>query len=98
VDPPLPPNGGSLTVGYGSGGGTPKKYNLREGQDIDIGFMKLFLSDRYVDLSKIPQESPFSKKGHKRQSVDVEITDGRWATSLITIIQYRQGFRDNTLH
>ncbi|EIM91753.1 uncharacterized protein STEHIDRAFT_135948 [Stereum hirsutum FP-91666 SS1] len=58
-DPPLPPHGSSLAIGYGPAGAAPLKFFLREGQDIDNGHFKLFLTTEYVDLSMIPQNSPF---------------------------------------
>lgn len=57
-DPPLPANG-TLTPGYGSSGTPPHLYFLRLNQDLDIGYIKLFLNTRYVDLSHIEQKSPF---------------------------------------
>jgi hypothetical protein len=59
-DPPLLPKG-SLTIGYGSGGEPPHKFFLREGQDIDINFLKIFLSTKPTDLPNASQLSPFQK-------------------------------------
>jgi hypothetical protein len=93
VDPPLLPNG-SITVGYGSGGGAPFDYSLREGQDVDVGSLKLFISTEQVDLWVIPQQSPFDDetgtvstrldkpRGKKRP-------EGMWNSTLITIVQRR---------
>lgn len=59
ADAPLPPKG-TLEIGYGvSDGSTPFTYSLREGQDVDVGFMKIFLSTEQVDLSGLEQTSPF---------------------------------------
>ena len=58
VDPPLPPKG-SLTVGYGSGGEVPRIFKLGKNQNVEVGFLKLFLSTEYVDLSDIEQLTPF---------------------------------------
>ncbi|KAK0218645.1 caspase domain-containing protein [Armillaria fumosa] len=59
VDVSLPPRE-SLTIGYGASGTAPHIYTLREGQDVDVGFLKLFFSTEYMDLSGIVQESPFT--------------------------------------
>ncbi len=59
VDVSLPP-GESLTIGYGASGTVPHMYTLREGQDVDVGFLKLFISTEYMDLSGIVQGSPFN--------------------------------------
>jgi hypothetical protein len=58
IDPPLLPKS-SVTIGFGAGSGVPYCYSLRKNQDIDIGHLKLFLSTEYVDLSHVPQHSPF---------------------------------------
>ncbi|KAK0452860.1 uncharacterized protein EV420DRAFT_1273558 [Desarmillaria tabescens] len=66
VDTPLPP-GESLTFGYGTKDrDRPWSFGVTEGQDVDVGFLKLFFSTEYLDWSAIVQESPF--EGH-RQSV-----------------------------
>ncbi|KAK0438258.1 hypothetical protein EV421DRAFT_1906793 [Armillaria borealis] len=60
-DAPLSP-GESLTIGYGTrqvGAAGPSAFEVAEGQVVDVGFSKLFFSTEYLDLSAIPQESPF---------------------------------------
>lgn len=42
VDSPLTKNGGTLTIGYGCTGSSPRAYRLNDGQDVDIGFLKMF--------------------------------------------------------
>jgi hypothetical protein len=59
VDPSLPDKG-SITLGYGSGGGAPLDFTLAKGRDVEVGFLKLFLSTDHVDLSDIEQTSPFA--------------------------------------
>ena len=86
VDPPLLPNS-SLTIGYGAGGGVPYCYFLRENQDIDIGHLKLFLSTEYIDLSHVPQRSPFVP--HRDIGPVTDKTTSTWDTILIPIIQRR---------
>ncbi|SJL15635.1 uncharacterized protein ARMOST_19139 [Armillaria ostoyae] len=58
ADVSLPPQE-SLTIGYGASGTVPHMYTLREGQDVDVGFLKLFFSTEYMDLSGVVQGSPF---------------------------------------
>ena len=58
VDPPLAVEG-ILTVGYRSGGAKGFKFRLCDGQDVDVGFLKLFLTTDYIDYSKLSQTSPF---------------------------------------
>ena len=58
VEPPLKGKG-CLTVGYGDCGWVPQTFYVREGQKVDVGILKLFLSKKQVDLSHIAQPSPF---------------------------------------
>jgi hypothetical protein len=46
-------------VGYGDSGSIPHTFFLGEGQNIDVGILKLFLSRKRVDLSHVAQSSPF---------------------------------------
>ena len=62
VEPPLK-GGGRLTVGYGDSGWPPHTFYLREGQKVDVGILKLFLSRKEVNLSHVPQSSPFAPVG-----------------------------------
>jgi hypothetical protein len=66
LDAPLGPKG-CLTIGYGCGGSGPFRHFLRDGEDIAIGFLKLFLTTEPVDLSNIPQSSPFRQDGQTEQ-------------------------------
>ncbi|KAF8148655.1 hypothetical protein B0H34DRAFT_736447 [Crassisporium funariophilum] len=90
LDVPLKKEGGTLTVGYGLGGSPPFSYYLREGQDIDVGFLKVYASTKPVDLFMVPQQSPFetmhSRSGRpsKKEPIDV------WGTLLIPVVQRRR--------
>ncbi|TFY66007.1 hypothetical protein EVG20_g5083 [Dentipellis fragilis] len=86
VDAPLKAQQ-SLTIGYGAGGAAPYEYYLEDGQDIDVGFLKLFISTEPVDLSHVPQPSPFTDgRGGKPSTVKTEPV---WDTILVPIIQHR---------
>ncbi|KJA22181.1 hypothetical protein HYPSUDRAFT_41353 [Hypholoma sublateritium FD-334 SS-4] len=82
---PLGKNGGTLTIGYGSSRALPLSYYLRDGQNFDIGFLKIFLSIRPADLSTLPQPTPFerSRPFDKRPILNL------WGTILIPAIQRR---------
>ena len=58
VEPPLRGKG-YLPVGYGDSGSVPHEYYLRDGQNVDVGILKLFLSMKQVNLSHVAQPSPF---------------------------------------
>ncbi|KAF8968688.1 hypothetical protein BDZ97DRAFT_1754992 [Flammula alnicola] len=87
AEPPLPMNGGSLTIGYGAGGAAPFSYFLREGQDVDIGFMKVFLFSKPVDLSDVAQDTPFEEGRH--QKTWKKTVKPTWGTVTIPVIQRR---------
>jgi hypothetical protein len=84
LDPCIYPNGGFLTIGYGSGGAQPFAYGLSAEQDVDVGCVKIFLSTEKVDLSSIPQPSPFD--GDSRGPIPPKKKPG-WYTTLFTVVQ-----------
>ncbi|KDR74095.1 hypothetical protein GALMADRAFT_250859 [Galerina marginata CBS 339.88] len=87
LDVPLKANGGTLTIGYGSGGSSPFSYFLREDQNLDVGFLKLFISTKPIDLSNIPQTSAFEKT---RGEIDLsKKSEEVWGTILLPVIQRR---------
>lgn len=61
---PLPP-GQSLTIGYGDGGSSPFQFVVREGMDVEVGFLKLFVTTHPADFSHIPQRSPFAQQSDR---------------------------------
>ncbi len=77
-----------MTVGYGASGTVAKRYAPRPGQDVDVGFLKLFVTTKYVDLSGIVQKSPFGE-GHATYEAAVEIQH-QYYTMCVTIVQTRK--------
>ena len=93
LDVPLPAKTGkgepgSLTIGYGCGGAVPFSYFTREGQDLDVGFLKLFLTTEPVDYSNIPQFSPFSLDNRATREAKLK-PRLIWDTILIAVVQRR---------
>jgi len=91
VNAPLSPKS-HLTVGYGDGGVAPWQFLLRDGEDKDVGFFKLFLTTSPADLSSIPQDSPFMASSFSRygktatpERPETEL----WGSQLSTVIQLR---------
>jgi len=87
VRPPISPRG-SLTIGYGSGGSPPFNYFLREEQNIDVGFLKLFLTTEHVDFSNVPQLSPFNGDNRGGQIMQLKPIS-LWDSILVTVVQRR---------
>jgi hypothetical protein len=92
LDVPLPKKAnnvpGSLSIGYGSGGLTPFSYFIRDGQDTDVGFLKLFLTTEPVDYSNIPQTSPFNFRQRSNGNYKPK-PRLIWDTILVAIVQRR---------
>jgi hypothetical protein len=100
VVPPLRPKG-RLTIGYGSngsdkvhpGGSGPFVYECRPGQDVDVGFLKLFLSNQYIDLSTLLQGVTTAlDEGNIRGTKVVAPgpSDGIWVSMVVTVVQERK--------
>jgi hypothetical protein len=89
LDVPLPKRGGSLTIGYGSGGAAPFTFELRANQDVDVGFFKFLLTTQPVRYNNVPQPSPFtSKRGMFRSRRE---TLQLFATMILPVVQRRMG-------
>jgi len=92
LDVPLPRKiddvPGSLCIGYGSGGSVPFSFFMRDGQDVDVGFLKLFLTTEPVDYSNIPQTSPFhlDHRGNGTYKTKPRLI---WDTILVAVVQRR---------
>ncbi|EIM79947.1 uncharacterized protein STEHIDRAFT_163202 [Stereum hirsutum FP-91666 SS1] len=78
----------SLTIGYGAGGGNPRMYHVRQGRDVDVGFLKLFVSTQWVDYSHIKQNSPFD--GIAREDGRYVSINSPWDSTRVPIIQWRE--------
>ena len=85
-------------MGYGDSGSVPYAFFLREGQNVDVGTLKLFVSRRHVDLSDVAQSSPFagvSITGIRGRSTISAKEKGPtklrflWDTILVPVIQRR---------
>jgi hypothetical protein len=101
LDPPLCSDG-SLAIGYGAAGWAPISFYLPPGQDVDLGFLKIFLSTTPNDLSHIQQPSPPSPGPHtpghrKAMAVPLDMPTpspiqdptSSWGTIIIPIRQRR---------
>lgn len=90
---PLLPKTNSVSIGYGAGGAPPYTYDLLEGQNIDRGFYKLFLTTKYVDLSCITQGSPFERRAGRAPTLvpnwKEKLQRPKWDEITLTIVQRR---------
>ncbi|KAJ6464605.1 hypothetical protein DFH09DRAFT_1488908 [Mycena vulgaris] len=84
------------THGYGNSGAQPWSFEVRDGEEVEVGFIKVFLTQRPVDLRRIAQESVFVRKGGEgmrlgagRESVP-ELMMSEWRTKVETIVLTRR--------
>ena len=80
-------------MGYGDSGSVPQAFFLREGQEVDVGILKLFLSRKQVDLSDVAQSSPFNSIGARFTPPVKEKEPAKlrffWDTILVPVAQRR---------
>lgn len=90
VDDPLPPKS-KLTIGFGDGGASPWHFSLHDGEDVDVGFFKLFLTTAPANFAMIHQETPFVSAESARaiQAVKRYLQFNMWGTKLVTAVQRR---------
>ncbi|KAJ7027242.1 caspase domain-containing protein [Mycena alexandri] len=70
----------TVTVGYGAGGGYPIQFRLEEGKNRDTGFLKVFVSTKYVDMRHMEQES--AGEAPQRLTVVKGLETGIWGAWL----------------
>ncbi|KDQ52438.1 hypothetical protein JAAARDRAFT_73132 [Jaapia argillacea MUCL 33604] len=87
IDPPLQARD-SLAIGYGSGGSKPSTYTLRDGQEVDVGYLKFIFTTVPVDLSKVPQCSPFTHHRGPGEDDEKKVIEA-WSSILIPVVQHR---------
>ncbi|KAJ1301221.1 hypothetical protein OPQ81_003630 [Rhizoctonia solani] len=54
--------GGEMLTGDGADGGSPTRFNVSEGQGVELGYMKAFWSTQPLELDYITQGSAFDMK------------------------------------
>ena len=62
----------------------------QDGQRVDVGFLKLFLSTKPLNLSDMEQRSPFLppyKVGYRGGTKQPFEAIGSWSTTIVTLVQ-----------
>lgn len=85
---PLRKNGGALSIGYGDSGYPAVSFNIADGLDLEVCFLKVYLTTESVDLSYIKQDTPFVVSRHMVQHKPKP--KAAWADIVIPIIQHRE--------
>jgi hypothetical protein len=60
IDIPLSSHGGVLEIGFGTAGYAPQIFEITNGLNTEVEFLKIYLSTESVDLSYLEQLSPFN--------------------------------------
>ncbi|KAG9089724.1 hypothetical protein FRC06_001415 [Ceratobasidium sp. 370] len=81
-----------LSIGYGSSCLGPSAFFLEDGQTLDVGIIKLFVTTSPISFGLIEQESPFDEdgRGNTRKVVlkSVLTNAGFWDTQSLVVIQH----------
>ncbi|TFK16678.1 hypothetical protein FA15DRAFT_683684 [Coprinopsis marcescibilis] len=83
----LSKKGGTAAVGYGPLGIPPITCELPDGVDVAAGFFKFWITTEPVDLSHVPQTTPFA--GIRSVDQPLRQLPPTWGTVLIPVIQRR---------
>ncbi|KAJ2926834.1 hypothetical protein H1R20_g10256, partial [Candolleomyces eurysporus] len=102
---PIKKGGGELTIGFDNPGTNAYSYFIRDGQDIDVGFIKVLFSTEPVTMQSIPQTTAFQEavvSGGGKQKVVEGKTELQsmslasekdlssiWGSSMFCIVQRR---------
>ncbi|TDL22051.1 hypothetical protein BD410DRAFT_840169 [Rickenella mellea] len=93
LDAPLSPNA-KFPIGYGDGGALPWAFHLPNGENKDIGFLKLYVTDSPSDFANISQGSPFDDADARQLEYPIAsamIPSNIFSTKTVTILQRREG-------
>jgi hypothetical protein len=83
--------GSVVDIGYGDSEVPPIQSSIAEGLNVTIGYLKFYFTSRVVDLSHVPQQSPFlGSRGLETSRKDVGKGEPPvWGTVRIPVIQKR---------
>ncbi|QRW14169.1 ICE-like protease (caspase) p20 domain protein [Ceratobasidium sp. AG-Ba] len=87
------PRRGQLSIGYGTSGRVPFAYMLEDGQNFDLGLIKLFVTDTPVDFGLLEQESPFEEGGRgnvRGIKVGRAMKSIQWDTKIMILAQHNE--------
>ena len=83
---PSLPAKGSLPIGYGDGGGGRIGFSpLRKNEDMEVGFIKLFISTEPAELDDIEQKSPFDQRRGLKE-LKPSLKKQLWDTRIFTVV------------
>jgi hypothetical protein len=82
---------GNLPLNYGQGGGETLCFEVDKGQDVDVGFIKVFFSHSRFDLSMIQQNAldVMGKRGLGRRDSNARPMEVLWDEITLPIRQVK---------
>ncbi|KAG8706555.1 hypothetical protein FRC09_002352 [Ceratobasidium sp. 395] len=86
-DPDIP-KGGQRVIGDEADGGSLLSFALGSGQNLELGYFKVFWSTEPLELDDIAQSSPFDTSAYQGEGrAPIIKTAGQWGAELITLVQ-----------
>ena len=93
--------GRELAIGYGTDIQETLKFSLAEGVEKETGFIKVFVSNVYVDMSSVAQRSPLLERVGERGAakVPMQVLSG-WNSRIyaLTVARSEDSLQVNVLH
>ncbi|KAF9474968.1 hypothetical protein BDN70DRAFT_936259 [Pholiota conissans] len=80
-------SGGSLAIGYGSAGYPAVSFEIAKELDVDVGFLKIYLSTQPVNMAYVPQKSPFVQPRGIKEHQPTKRPVPSWTDIVIPVIQ-----------
>ena len=77
-----------MAIGYGRDCNSALEFSRTEGLETETGFLKIFVSNVYLDLSSIAQESPCldaNRGGARLVKVDLNVAEWSYEVYALTI-------------
>ncbi|PBK76176.1 hypothetical protein ARMSODRAFT_1080291 [Armillaria solidipes] len=81
--------GSTLTLGFGSGGMSPIRFTVPDGQDVDVSFFKIFVTTQAVNLRSISQSPPFNEAIKRAAERAPPPVPKDWASRTIPVVSRR---------
>ncbi|CAE6432958.1 unnamed protein product [Rhizoctonia solani] len=80
--------GGQLLIGDGIDGGAPIRFNLSSGQEVELGYMKVFWSTQPLELDHLKQKSAFTMRSGDMRGAEVvrDVAADKWGTACLALI------------
>ena len=79
----------ALCIGWGAAGHPPDECVLREDEDYNVEYLKIYISTHPVDFPHLPQLSPFSMSSARGMGPFQQLQQEVWGDLVIPVVQRR---------